>query len=89
MQARSTKGRGVRTIQALHSELQAPAALVFAQPPPAGVEPRPDYSRSYAIGTRRADAGLGLADRPVRSYSRRHGHMGPSHIGPFGNCLIL
>ena len=32
----------------LHSELQATAALVFAQPLPAGVEPRPDYSRSYA-----------------------------------------
>jgi hypothetical protein len=32
----------------LHSELQATAALVFAQRLPAGVEPRPDYSRSYA-----------------------------------------
>jgi hypothetical protein len=32
----------------LHSELQATAALVFAQPLPAGVEPGPDYSRSYA-----------------------------------------
>jgi len=32
----------------LHSELQATAALVFAQPLPAGVEPHPDYSRSYA-----------------------------------------
>jgi hypothetical protein len=32
----------------LHGELQAAAALVFAQPLPAGVEPGPDYSRSYA-----------------------------------------
>jgi len=32
----------------LHGELQATAALVFAQPLPAGVEPGPDYSRSYA-----------------------------------------
>jgi hypothetical protein len=32
----------------LHSELQATAALVFALPLPAGVEPGPDYSRSYA-----------------------------------------
>ena len=32
----------------LHSELQAAAALVFAQPLPAGAEPGPDYSRSYA-----------------------------------------
>jgi hypothetical protein len=32
----------------LHSELQATAALVFAQPLPAGVQPGPDYSRSYA-----------------------------------------
>jgi len=32
----------------LRSELQATAALVFAQPLPAGVEPGPDYSRSYA-----------------------------------------
>jgi hypothetical protein len=32
----------------LPSELQAAAALVFAQPLPAGVEPGPDYSRSYA-----------------------------------------
>ena len=32
----------------LHSELQAAAALVFAQPMPAAVEPGPDYSSSYA-----------------------------------------
>jgi hypothetical protein len=32
----------------LHSELQAAAAFVFAQPLPAGVAPGPDYSRSYA-----------------------------------------
>jgi hypothetical protein len=32
----------------LHSELQATAALVFAKALPAGVEPGPDYSRSYA-----------------------------------------
>jgi hypothetical protein len=32
----------------LHGELQAAAALVFARPLPAGVEPGPDYSRSYA-----------------------------------------
>ena len=32
----------------LHGELQATAALVFAQPLPAGVQPGPDYSRSYA-----------------------------------------
>jgi hypothetical protein len=32
----------------LHSELQATAALVFAQPLPAAVEPGPDESRSYA-----------------------------------------
>jgi hypothetical protein len=32
----------------LHGELQATAALVFAQPLPAGVEPGPDHSRSYA-----------------------------------------
>jgi hypothetical protein len=32
----------------LHRELQATAALVFAQPLPAGVEPGPDHSRSYA-----------------------------------------
>jgi hypothetical protein len=32
----------------LRSELQAAAALVFAQPLPAGVQPSPDYSRSYA-----------------------------------------
>jgi hypothetical protein len=32
----------------LHGELQAAAALVFAQPLPAGIEPGPDYSRSYA-----------------------------------------
>ncbi len=32
----------------LHGELQAAAALVFAQPLPAGLEPGPDYSRSYA-----------------------------------------
>ena len=32
----------------LHSELRAAAALVFAQPLPAGVEAGPDYSRSYA-----------------------------------------
>jgi hypothetical protein len=32
----------------LHSELQATAALVFAQPLPVGVEPGLDYSRSYA-----------------------------------------
>jgi len=32
----------------LHSELQATAALVFAQPLPAGVQPGPGYSRSYA-----------------------------------------
>jgi hypothetical protein len=31
-----------------HSELQATAALVFAQPLPAGVEPGLDTSRSYA-----------------------------------------
>ena len=32
----------------LHGELQAAAALVFAQPLPASVEPGPDHSRSYA-----------------------------------------
>jgi hypothetical protein len=32
----------------LHGELQAAAALVFAQPLPAGMEPGPDHSRSYA-----------------------------------------
>jgi len=32
----------------LHGELQAAAALVFAQPLPAGVAPGPDHSRSYA-----------------------------------------
>jgi hypothetical protein len=32
----------------LHGELQAAAALVFARPLPAGVEPGPDHSRSYA-----------------------------------------
>jgi hypothetical protein len=32
----------------LHSELQATAALVFAQPLPVGAEPGLDYSRSYA-----------------------------------------
>jgi hypothetical protein len=32
----------------LHRELQAAAALVFAQPLPPGVEPGPDHSRSYA-----------------------------------------
>jgi len=32
----------------LHGELQATAALVFARPLPAGVEPGPHYSRSYA-----------------------------------------
>jgi hypothetical protein len=32
----------------LHGELQATAALVFAQPLPAGVEPGLDHSRSYA-----------------------------------------
>jgi len=32
----------------LHSQLQATAALVFAQPLPATVEPGPHYSRSYA-----------------------------------------
>jgi hypothetical protein len=32
----------------LHSELQATAALVFAQPLPAGMEPGLDHSRSYA-----------------------------------------
>jgi hypothetical protein len=32
----------------LHRELQAAAALVFARPLPAGVQPGPDYSRSYA-----------------------------------------
>ncbi len=32
----------------LRSELQATAALVFAQPLPGGVEPGPDESRSYA-----------------------------------------
>jgi hypothetical protein len=32
----------------LHSGLQATAALVFAQPLPAAVEPGPDESRSYA-----------------------------------------
>jgi hypothetical protein len=32
----------------LRSELQATAALVFAHPLPAGVEPGPDQSRSYA-----------------------------------------
>jgi hypothetical protein len=32
----------------LRSELQATAALVFAQPLPGGVEPGPDDSRSYA-----------------------------------------
>jgi hypothetical protein len=35
-------------VDLLHGELQATAALVFAQPLPAGVEPGPDYSRSYA-----------------------------------------
>jgi hypothetical protein len=32
----------------LRSELEATAALVFAQARPGGVEPGPDYSRSYA-----------------------------------------
>jgi hypothetical protein len=32
----------------LRSELEATAALVFAQPMPSGVEPGPDDSRSYA-----------------------------------------
>ena len=32
----------------LHSQLQAAAALVFAQPLPAAVRPGPDYSSSYA-----------------------------------------
>jgi hypothetical protein len=32
----------------LHGALQATAALVFAQPLPASVQPGPDYSRSYA-----------------------------------------
>jgi hypothetical protein len=32
----------------LHGELQATAALVFAQPLPAGVQAGPEYSRSYA-----------------------------------------
>jgi hypothetical protein len=32
----------------LPSELQATAALVFAQPLPAGVQPGLDHSRSYA-----------------------------------------
>ena len=32
----------------LRSELEAAAALVFAQPMPGGVEPGPDESRSYA-----------------------------------------
>ncbi len=32
----------------LHAELQAAAALVFAQALPAGVEPGPEHSRSYA-----------------------------------------
>jgi len=32
----------------LRSELEATAALVFAQPMPGGVEPGPDESRSYA-----------------------------------------
>ena len=32
----------------LRIELQATAALVFAQAPPGGVEPGPDDSRSYA-----------------------------------------
>jgi hypothetical protein len=32
----------------LRSELEATAALVFAQARPGSVEPGPDYSRSYA-----------------------------------------
>ena len=32
----------------LHSQLQATATLVFAQPLPAGIQPGPDHSRSYA-----------------------------------------
>ena len=32
----------------LRSELEAAAALVFAQPMPGGVDPGPDGSRSYA-----------------------------------------
>jgi hypothetical protein len=32
----------------LHGELQATAALVFARPLPAGIQPGPDHSRSYA-----------------------------------------
>jgi hypothetical protein len=32
----------------LHSELQATAALVFAQALPGGMQPGPDESRSYA-----------------------------------------
>jgi hypothetical protein len=32
----------------LHGELRAAAALVFARPLPAGLEPGPDYCRSYA-----------------------------------------
>ena len=34
--------------QPVRKRLQATAALVFAQPLPAGLEPGPDYSRSYA-----------------------------------------
>ena len=42
----------------LRSELQATAALVFAQALPGGVEPGPDESRSYAVWLcRRAGAG--------------------------------
>ena len=32
----------------LHSQLQATATLVFAHPLPAGIQPGPDHSRSYA-----------------------------------------
>jgi hypothetical protein len=40
--------RGDRPRRLLRSELQAAAALVFAQALPAGVQPGPDQSRSYA-----------------------------------------
>jgi hypothetical protein len=48
----------------LRSELEATAALVFAQAPPGGVEPGADESRSYAewLSSGRAHGELGLLE---------------------------
>jgi hypothetical protein len=46
----------------LHSELQATAALVFAQALPGGVEPGPDESMSYAKWLRRSPGADSNAD---------------------------